>query len=113
MFEKLLHSPRSPAPAPTAGIILGAVCGVVLIAAIVSAFAIRRRRLKKQDGQGLVRKWEAERQYGARMEGLGGGPGCGSCTSGWDWGLASQASLLLPASCVHRWPQHAPPTLRP
>ncbi|PRW45502.1 hypothetical protein C2E21_5737 [Chlorella sorokiniana] len=45
------------------GIILGAVCGVVLLVAIVSAFAIRRHRLKKQDGQGLVRKWEAERRY--------------------------------------------------
>lgn len=79
VYMKLLHPPCSrplPAPAPTAGIILGAVCGVVLIAAIVSAFAIRRRRLKKQDGQGLVRKWEAERQYGAWMEGAGGGTLC-------------------------------------
>lgn len=44
------------------GIILGAVCGVVLLVAIASAFAIRRHRMKKQDGQALVRKWEAERR---------------------------------------------------
>ncbi len=57
--------PPSLSPAPP-GIILGVVCGVVLLVAIVSAFAIRRHRLKKNDGQALVRKWEAERRYGER-----------------------------------------------
>ena len=112
---RLLNSPPPAVPSLPCppGIILGAVCGVVLLVAIASAFAIRRHRMKKQDGQALVRKWEAERRCGEcclmqRREGLAevglGGSACPSAR------LPPQSQLPGHAGAVLYTPTATPST---
>lgn len=70
--------PVATAPSPVAGVeveastggnkglllgaILGGVCAAVIVAAIVATVLIRRKRAKKADSKGVVKRWESERK---------------------------------------------------
>jgi hypothetical protein len=82
-------APSAPAPIPpppsssNKGVLIGCILGGVALAVVMLVVCIicagrRRKRAAKMDSQGLVRKWEWERQQGAQPA---------SRTANAQWGL--------------------------